>query len=282
MKKHFYLLLFLAIAALTLNVFGQNTHETFEVKITGNGKESILFIPGFACSGEVWNETKAFFESDFTCYTLTMAGFAGVPAKDGVSFQNWEKEIASYIQNQKINKPIVIGHSMGGALALALAADYPDLVSKIVVVDALPFLAGLMDPNAKSDPNNDCSQMVSQFTSVPDAQFYQIQKQAISQLVADTSQHERIIHWSVISDRTTFARMFCDFSNTDLRDKIASITCPSLILLESYFYNFGPAINEQYKNLKTADLRYATKGLHFIMFDDYEWYISQLSNFIKH
>ena len=45
----------------------QSKSYTFEIVKSGKGKESILFIPGFANSGAVWNETKAQFEKDFTC-----------------------------------------------------------------------------------------------------------------------------------------------------------------------------------------------------------------------
>jgi pimeloyl-ACP methyl ester carboxylesterase len=44
------------------------------------------------------------------------------------------KGIATYIKNNKIEKPVIIGHSMGGGLAMAIAADYPELVGKIVIV----------------------------------------------------------------------------------------------------------------------------------------------------
>ena len=47
------------------------------------------------------------------------------------------------------------------------------------------------------------------------------------------------------------------------------------------FINLKPAIEEQYKNLKTANFQYANKGLHFIMYDDKDWYLVQLNNFIK-
>jgi pimeloyl-ACP methyl ester carboxylesterase len=75
--------------------------------------------------------------------------------------------------------------------------------------------------------------------------------------------------------------MYCDFLNTDLRAKIANIKCPTLVLLESYFATFKPAIEAQYKNLTTAQLAYANKGKHFIMFDDTDWYNQQLAAFIK-
>ncbi|MFN3022041.1 alpha/beta fold hydrolase [Chryseobacterium sp. TY3] len=278
-KIKFFSTVFL-FTALCVNLFGQNKSYPFDIKISGQGKQSIIFIPGFASSGEVWNETKSTYEKDFTCYTLTMAGFAGVKPQANATFENWETSIASYIKENKIDKPIIIGHSMGGGLALAIASDYPDLIDKIIVVDALPCLMALTNPSFKSKENNDCSNAVNQITSMSDSQFYQMQKQSIPQLLADTTMQETVVNWSMKSDRNTFAEMYCDFSNTDLREKIKNIKCPTLILLEEYFKNVKPAIEEQYKNLKTANLQYSNKGMHFIMYDDKEWYFSQLNKFI--
>ena len=133
---------------------------------------------------------------------------------------------------------------------MSLAADYPELISKIVVVDALPCLFGLMDPDFKTKENNDCNPTVAKYIAIPDAQFYQMQKRMMPPLLADTSKRDLVVGWSVKSGRRTFAEMYCDFSNTDLRQKTSTIQCPSLILLESYFVNFKPAINDQFKNLK--------------------------------
>ncbi|MEO5642145.1 MAG: alpha/beta hydrolase [Bacteroidia bacterium] len=273
--------LFLAAMLFSVLPVVAETTYPFEVKITGSGKSSIIFIPGFASSGDVWNETRAVCEKDHTCYTLTMAGFAGVPAQPNPSFVQWEKSIAEYITEKKIKKPILIGHSMGGGLALAIAADYPDLISKIIVVDALPCLAAMMNPSFKPNPVNDCSSIVARYNSVPDTQFYQAQKSGMAGLLADTSKQEMVVQWSMKSDRTTFATMYCDFLNTDLREKISSIKCPALILLEPSFSVHKETMNEQYKNLKTAQIHYANKGLHFIMYDDTEWYMNEISSFIK-
>jgi pimeloyl-ACP methyl ester carboxylesterase len=281
MKKIKISLITFLITALCLNTLGQNMSYPFNVIKSGQGKQSIIFIPGFASSGEVWNETKSNYEKDFTCYTLTMAGFADARPQPDATFTNWENKIAEYIKENKIEKPILIGHSMGGGLALAIASDYPELIGKIIVVDALPCLSALSNPAFESKTKTDCSALVNQMTSATNEQFYQMQKMSISRLVADTSKQELVISWSLKSDRKTFAEMFCDFSNTDLREKINSIKCPALILLEEYFKNIRPVIEEQYKNLKTANLQYSNKGLHFIMYDDKEWYMSQLNNFIK-
>jgi pimeloyl-ACP methyl ester carboxylesterase len=279
--KHLATLSSIIAFAFTLTAFAQGKQYPFEVKVSGNGKQSIIFIPGFACSGDVWTETKALYEKDHTCYTLTMAGFAGTKPEDNPSFKGWEDGIAAYIVDNKMNKPIIVGHSMGGGLAMAIAADYPSLPLKIVVVDALPCLAALMNPAFKSKDVNDCTAITSQVTGATDEQFLQMQKQSMQRLVTDQDKQDLVVTWSMKSDRKTFGDMYCDFSNTDLREKIKGIKCPALVLLESYFVNLKPSIEGQFKNLKTADLRYSTKGLHFIMYDDKSWYDQQLADFIK-
>lgn len=279
MKKILYLSIFLVFSNIS---FGQtNTNYPFDVEKSGSGNRTIVLIPGFACSGKVWEETKSMYEKNFTCYTLTMAGFADAAPAPNPNFENWKTEIANFIKAKNIKKPILIGHSMGGGLAMALAADYPELIEKIVVVDALPCLAALTNPNFKSQKDIDCAAIIHRIMALSKEEFYQMQKMAMPQLIENTEMIETVLTWSMQSDRLTFAKMFCDFSNTDIRKKIAHIQCPTLVLLESNFKNIQPAIETQFKNLKSATLQYANQGLHFIMYDDKAWYFDQLRKFLK-
>ena len=76
-----------------------------------------------------------------------MPGFSGVPPEENPSLKNWAKKIIDYIRKENIEKPILIGHSMGGGLALYIASTNTDLVKSIAVVDALPCLAAIYNPN---------------------------------------------------------------------------------------------------------------------------------------
>ena len=281
MKQFIKVSLVLVFISLTSTLYGQDNKYPFEVKVSGKGSKSIIFIPGFTCGGDVWNDSRAQFESKFTCYTLTMAGFAGVPAQKNASFENWEKGIAQYIKDKNIEKPIIIGHSMGGAWAMALAADYPDLIGKIVDVDALPCLSASRDTSFKVSSSKDYSAMVSRLVAISDSAFYKMQKQSLPFLLADSTHLETVVQWSVKSDRTTFALMLSDFMNTDLREKIGNVKCPALILLEPNFSMIKPIVEKQFSKMKTAKIKYSTKGLHFIMYDDPKWFIKQLKSFVK-
>ena len=215
MKTNLILLFF------CFNSFAQN--YPFEFQKSGRGGEAIILLPGFACSGEVWNETVAMLNKDFVCYSLTMSGFAGTKPQENISFIALEKAIVAFIQNNSIQKPIIIGHSMGGGLAMALATDYPKLIGKIVVIDALPCLSALTNPAFQSKEKPDCTSMTNNLVSMNNEQFYDMQKAMIPSLLASTKWQETVLKWSIDSDRKTFATMYCDISNIDLRSKIQQI-----------------------------------------------------------
>lgn len=57
----------------------------------------------------------------------------------------------SYIRANKLQKPIIMGHSLGGFMALWIASAEPDLVGDIIAVDSLPFLGALQKPKATAE-----------------------------------------------------------------------------------------------------------------------------------
>jgi len=276
MKKiTFFLIAIIAFATISFS----QTNYPFKVGITGDGKTPIILIPGFSCSGDVWKETLKVLEPKYKCYTLTMAGFTGVKPDTAPNIKNWISGIAKYIEDEKLVKPIIIGHSIGGVMSEILAADYPNLISKIIVVDAVPCLFALSDSTYKAYEHPDCSFMVNYYKFYDTDKFRASQKLAVTGLVKDSTKIDMITEWAVNSDRKTLGEIFCQFRNTDIRSKISQIVCPALILLEPSFKG-NAAINKQYENLKTAKFEYANKGLHFIMYDDTDWYLKEISSFL--
>lgn len=269
-----------SIAFLSLSTLAQTKQEAFEVKITGNGDQSLVLIPGLASSGKVFEEARSEFEDNFTCYTFTLAGFAGVPPMKNPGFEKYKNAIVDYLRANNLHNPIIIGHSYGGALAMAIAADYPELSQKIVVVDALPFLSGL---NPKFDPKKEtnCDAMIKKMLAMDDAAFKKAQQKNIRFMVADSTKHDLVLGWSLKSDRKTVARVMCNYLKLDLREKIGKISVPSLVLLEPYFKNTDTAIRAQFENLKPLHLKYAPKGRHFLMYGTEDWFMEQLHHFIE-
>jgi len=278
MKK--FLLCILSILFIHFSLSAQNPNA-LKVQKSGKGTKTIVLIPGFSCAGDVWKETVENLGSRYTCYALTMPGFAGNAPENQPDFKDWVKSIASFIKQEKLARPMIIGHSIGGIMALWLAADYPELVSSVIVVDALPCLSAVYNPAFKAKDTIDCIAMATRFAMMSDKDLYKMQQQNIAGLMTDTIHREEAIQWSMHSDRKTLGTIYCQFTNIDLREKIASIKCPVLVLLESNFENIKTVVEGQYQKLSTAKLEYAKKGLHFIMYDDKDWYLGRVNEFSK-
>ena len=256
---------------------------SFAVKTYGTGKQTLVFIPGFACSGEVWQETVNALQDRYTCYVLTMPGFAGVPPETSPSFEGWKKQIIHFIRDRQLRKPYLVGHSMGGGLALAVAADCPNLLQGVVVVDALPCLAALYRPDFQpslEEQTQACNSLLQQLNAMSDEQFIRQQRLSAATLCEDSTRQEALVRWSTASDKRTFAQLYADYANTDLRLRLSAIHVPVLVLLEPSFHRVEPLVREQFAGLPDVRLEYAPQGLHFLMFDARDWFLQQFTAFI--
>lgn len=121
----------------------------FSVRVHGRGPDVIL-IPGLTAGRDVWYATVRAVPG-YRYHLVQVAGFAGEPARGnarGPILVPLADEIARYIAAERLGRPALVGHSMGGTLALMIAARHPALVGKAMVVDMLPQPAGLFGGSA--------------------------------------------------------------------------------------------------------------------------------------
>lgn len=117
----------------------------FSVVVKGSGPDVIL-IPGLTASRDVWSGTVAAVPG-YRYHLVQVAGFAGEPVRGNASgnvVAPVAEEIARYIRARGLDRPAIVGHSMGGTVALMVAARHPNLVGKAMVVDMLPQPAGFV------------------------------------------------------------------------------------------------------------------------------------------
>src|SRR5208283_587695 len=110
------------------------------VVVSGAGAPMIL-IPGLASGGNVWDGAVEHFKGRYQCHVLTLAGFAGQPPIVGPFLEKVRDSIIKYIRDQKLDHPIIIGHSLGGMMAFWVAEKAPAEVGPVISVDGLPCYA---------------------------------------------------------------------------------------------------------------------------------------------
>jgi pimeloyl-ACP methyl ester carboxylesterase len=97
------------------------------------------------------------------------------------------------------------------------------------------------------------------------------------------SKVEVLTNWAIQADRKTYVFGYTDLLKLDLRDKLATINTPTLILGGSFPNKemVDATYQKQYANLKNKAVIIADGSKHFIMFDQPEWLYTQVNNYLK-
>jgi len=269
----------------------QASEYSFHVTVEGSG-QPIILIPGLSSHGSVWNETVAKYKGNFQTHVITLPGFAGVKPMDLSSgfLVPIKEELLNYIEDNSLNKPIVIGHSLGGFMAMLMAIDKPDGFDKIVLVDSAPFFSALQNPmatveSAKAMADMTRKQMQGQSKEMLSASLDMM----LPAMILDKQNIEIVKNWGLNSDGPTVGLAMYELMTTDLRDKIAVIESPVMLLGAWVAYkNYGAThesvesnYSNQYSKVKDFQIHLTDVGQHFIMWDDAEFYFKNLNKFLK-
>lgn len=260
--------------------------KAFEVKVTGKG-QPIILIPGYSCSGDVWKETADHLKSKYQLHILTIAGYAGVKPIEDPVLQTVHDQLIQYVKDNKLKKPILIGHSLGAFMSLWVSSSQPDLFGKLICVDGVPFISALTKPETtvasiKEDPRFNKEAVINNFKAIPNEGYVTNMTQMMLYQVRDTARAKQIAEWSFAGDRSTLGSTIVEMSLTDLRSDIAKIKSPTLILTSIFNTkeNSERIYKEQYAALPNKTIQVADSK-HFIMYDAPEWFYNAIDNFLN-
>lgn len=264
---------------------GDGPVKSFAVKVIGQGPPVIL-IPGFCCSGAVWDGTVAQLKAHYQCHVLTLAGFAGEPRIPAPFLETVRNDLATYIREQKLDHPVIIGHSLGGFLALWLAAHDPDLPGPLIIVDSYPFLPATFMPTATAGTAKPMAEQVRAAMAVAQPQFIANSKKSVKPMVTSPADFNRIMAWVKTTDPIAAGDAMYDLFTHDLRGDIGRIKSPTLVMGTWIAYQqyatreeIESRLRKQYGQLKNCKFVMADTR-HFIMFDDPQWFYKQVEGFL--
>lgn len=258
-----------------------------QVEVVGQGRP-VLMIPGLNSAAATWTDTCAALQPAVQCHIVQLPGFAGAPAVATEHFLDEMRDrLLAYLDDRQLDRPVVMGHSLGGVLTLKMAAEKPGRLEKLVIVDALPFLAGARGGTPET-ARAQAAQLRQQMAAAPAEQWRAGARQGAQGMSRDPVRSERIVGWSLASDRHTSAEAMADLWADDLRPLLPRITVPTLVLGSWAAYEpMGATLDStrhifetQYAGLQGVKLAMSQRGYHFLMWDDADWLVGEVKNFL--
>lgn len=272
------------------------TSDRLSVVVDGpEGAPDLILIPGLSSSPAVWQGTVDHLNGRYRVHRIHVAGFAGAAAQANAQGDTPQpvgapvaEEIARYIREQHLNRPAVVGHSMGGTMGMMLAARHPDLVGRLMVVDMIPFMGAMFGaPGATAESVTPVADQIwtAQSTSPREAYVAQATP-AINGMINTESRREEALKDMRGSDQKVSAAAFRELVTTDLRPELGRITAPTEVLYVKFNdARMTDAITDaiyqtSFATLPGARLKRIDDSAHFIMFDQPEAFYGELDAFL--
>ncbi|HEX8470730.1 MAG TPA: alpha/beta hydrolase [Brevundimonas sp.] len=268
------------------------TSDRLHVRVDGEeGGRDIILIPGLSSSPEVWQGTVDHLGGGWRVHRIHIQGFAGAPVGGngtGPVAAPVAEEIARYITENKLDQPVVVGHSMGGTIGMMLAARHPDLIGKLMVVDMVPFMGAMFGPPGTTAesviPTADA--IGGGMASATPEQYQQRAAATVTGMISTESKRAGPLHDTTTSDQQVASHAFRELIATDLRPELTKITVPTKVV---YVKFNDPRMTADivdgiyqaaFANLPGVKLQRIDDSAHFIMLDQPDAFHAALDAFV--
>lgn len=104
----------------------------------GDGPPLLILHGLLGASGNWHTLSSTAFSSQYSVYTLDLRNHGRSPHSDTFDYPTMAEDIRDFVQLHGLERPHLLGHSMGGKVAMQYALTYPGHVGKLLVVDMAP------------------------------------------------------------------------------------------------------------------------------------------------
>lgn len=242
------------------------------------GKPAVMLIPGLTCGPWEFSGIIARLAPNYSIYALTLPGFDGRSAIQAPLFPTVTADIGKLLQSHSIPNPVIIGHSLGGTLGIALAEHYSPDIRGVVAIDGLPIFPGY-DKLSVAQREQYATQMSSMIANAATpAQFEAAERTySLPYMITSPSDVAAVAPLTARSSPSATAAWMKEDLTTDLRPALSAVTVPLLEIapydrtLDTRSFPTSAAKQSYYESLlagdRTARVQMIAPSRHFIMYD---------------
>lgn len=212
----------------------QTAFSSRRIAVATRGRgEDVILIPGLASTAEVWRGVADRLAGRRRLHLVSVRGFGDLPAganASGAVMAAVAAEVRRYITEQGLERPAIIGHSMGGQVGLRVAADGGSRIGRVMVVDASPFFPALVSPQATVGDVEPIAQLAYQAIQfLGDEALRARGRQMGVELGGATEAVFGTLGWQG-GDRRVLAQSLYEVMTVDLRRRLPDITAPVTVV----------------------------------------------------
>ncbi|GIK28807.1 MAG: alpha/beta hydrolase [Chloroflexi bacterium] len=244
----------------------------------GRGRP-VLLLHGWLGSWELWRRSLEELSSEFRVYALDHLGFGESRDRAGrFTVDQYIQSVSLFMEKQGIQKAAIIGHSMGGTVALGVAKNRPDQVAKAAVIGS-PINGASLAPLLKLSGYESVARLFWTFPSL-----LKLFMRYYAYFIANDggAMSKMLVHDVSKITAESYFMSIGTLRKTDLRGQIADLPMPVMGM-------YGPKDRIVHPNqakllkeeLPAAEIAWFENAGHFVMLDEPEKFHKTLREFLN-
>ncbi|NIQ90873.1 MAG: alpha/beta hydrolase [Deltaproteobacteria bacterium] len=239
----------------TLEVDGREIHYLTGVNGVAPERRSIVFVHGAGGTGMVWQNQRRGLDRGVNTICLDLPGHGQSHGAGCTTIAEYSGWLIRFMQRLELSGPIVAGHSMGGAVVLEAAIEYPEEFDGLILISSGARL-----------------RVSSEILQGIEADFEATAEQLVQRCYGPGTS-EKVIQWGLeqllAEQPEVVLNDFKACNEFDKLGKIGSIKHPALVICGSED-SMTPPKYSQYlaDNLRRATLRIIDGAGHMVMVED--------------
>jgi pimeloyl-ACP methyl ester carboxylesterase len=241
-----------------------------EVRRASQGPIPVILLPGLGCGPWIFDSLNAILSRDNSIYSVTVAGFDGVPAVAGPVIDGIISSLSKVVETEALTKPAIVAHSIGGTVALEMISRFPNLFGAAVIIDAVPrFLSSLESLEDRREANSRFADKVFRSSNLSGTESSA--REWVSEMVIREADADRVLFSWERSDRSTMCQFLIEGRMLAFKLNISRIQCPVCVIAPFEQQANRGAIEsefaEAYRQRPDFEIHLVGPARHFVMLD---------------
>jgi pimeloyl-ACP methyl ester carboxylesterase len=205
----------------------------------GKDGTALIFIPGLAGGAWSWSDMVRRLAPTHAIYALTLAGFSGQPPVKAPVVDKVVADIAHLISEKRLQRPILVGHSLGAFIAFRVAIEHSDRIGAVVALDGFPVFSPLADVDA-AGRRAAADKLANELARGKNAEEFRAALRAfLTARMNDPEKATAMTDFAARSDPESVVQYVLEMLSADLRPDLGKVKVPILALIAADSYKKG-------------------------------------------
>lgn len=225
----------------------------------GRGEFEMVLIHGLGANSEIWEGVLPYLEGTFKVWTFELSGHGTTQPILDPTIEKEADRLAAFLSEKDITYPTLVGHGLGGMIALQYSLDHPADVHRLIMIDAAP--KQLASQEQKAEVGQALVEKYDEF-------IYN----RYSSMSPEPDITEQIVDMALRTHRSSFTSLLMSSFDYDVTDRLYDFTVPLLVLGSELLFPHPDTSQQVLKQIgfgKARSLTFKRMGLtgHYVMLE---------------